>query len=621
MDKQPDARFEALLRFLKEQRGFDFTGYKRATLGRRVNRRMESVGVADYEDYIDYLLLHPGEFSALFNTILINVTSFFRDKEAWDYLQQSLLPDLLGKRTGRIRVWCAGCASGEEAYTLAMVFAEVLGVEEFRSRVKIYATDVDEEALAAARQATYGARDVEGVPEDLREKYFDPQGPRYAFKKDLRRSVIFGRNDLVQDAPISHVDLISCRNTLMYFNAETQGQVLQRMHFGLREDGFLFLGKAEMLLSHMSLFRPVELNRRFFQKLPAPRRALVAPIPDRGSQSHSEQDGDLAALRQAALMSTTAAQIVLDNDRRLVLSNHRASHLFGIGPRDVGRPLQDLEVSYRPLELRTHLDQADDERRQIWVREVSWTRPTGDRLTFDVQFVPLTNEGGVRLGSTVIFSDVSHYRQLQGELEYSNRQLETAYEELQSTNEELETTNEELQSTVEELETTNEELQSSNEELETMNEELQSLNDELNVTNETLRERQEEVDHLNGFMVSVLGGLTAGIVVVDNELAILAWNAKAEDLWGVRTDEAIGEHLFNLDIGLALEQLKPLLKRQLGEENPRHDVVRMKAVNRRGRQVDVQVTVSRLDQDPLPAGAILVMDVIEPHTDLAEGEA
>src|SRR5262249_52950526 len=153
-----------------------------------------------------------------------------------------------------IRIWCAGCASGQEAYTLAMILAELVGDDDFQQRVKIYATDVDEDALSYARQATFTERELRGVREDLVEKYFERNGQRFAFKKELRRAVIFGRNDLVQDAPISHVDLLSCRNTLMYFNAEAQSEILNRLHFALRPDGTLFLGKAEMLLSHTGLF-------------------------------------------------------------------------------------------------------------------------------------------------------------------------------------------------------------------------------------------------------------------------------------------------------------------------------------------------------------------------------
>jgi two-component system CheB/CheR fusion protein len=608
-----DAGLEPLLQHIKEQRGFDFTGYKRASLARRVQRRLDAVQIKTYEEYLDFLILNPDEFTQLFNTILINVTAFFRDADAWDYLREHMLVPMLQRSDGRpIRAWSAGCASGEEAYTLAMVLAEILGVDEFKARVKIYATDVDEEALAQARQASYSERDLAAVPVPLREKYFEPAGHRFAFRKELRRAVIFGRNDLVQDAPISHVDVLTCRNTLMYFNAETQAQILNRMHFALRPDGILFLGKAEMLLSHSAQFRAVELKRRFFTKVPGNGRDRRLAVRLSDASATNEEEVRLDGLRQAALMASAAAQIVVDTEGRLAVSNHRAMQLFGLSHRDVGRPIQDLEVSYRPLELRGHLDQAQRERRPVWVREVDFVRGGSETLSLDVQVLPLIDEGGSAVGATVIFNDVTQHRQLQRDLEYANRQLETAYEELQSTNEELETTNEELQSTVEELETTNEELQSTNEELETMNEELQSMNDELQVTNEALRERQEEVDRLNEFMRSMLGSMNSGVAVLDSDMRLLAWNSRAEDLWGVRTDEVVGEHLMNLDIGLPVEQLRQPIRAQLADAQLEPETIVMDAVNRRGRAVRVRVTFTHLrDRTESQRAVMIAMEVVQ----------
>ncbi|WP_295658552.1 CheR family methyltransferase [uncultured Nocardioides sp.] len=618
-----DDDFLALLRHIKEQRGFDFTGYKRASLVRRVQRRMSMVGLPTYEEYLDRLMLQPEEFKELFDTTLINVTSFFRDADAWEHLREELLPPLLKGRDGQpVRLWSAGCASGQEAYTMAMVLAELLGVEEVRERVKIYATDIDEDALAQARQASYTATQLETVPGDLAEKYFEAAGDRYVFRKELRRSVIFGRNDLVQDAPISHVDLLACRNTLMYFNAETQAQILNRMHFALRPDGILFLGKAEMLLSHSTSFRPIELRRRFFQKVatePRDRRALVPPILPSPLPGESH---DVARLRAAALLSSAAAQVVLDATGRLSVVNNRAMHLFGLTTRDVGRLFQDLEMSYRPVELRTHIDDTLAERRSTWLRDVDLARGHADPVSLDIQFVPLTDDEGATLGLTIIFNDVTQHRQLQRELEHANRQLETAYEELQSTNEELETTNEELQSTVEELETTNEELQSTNEELETMNEELQSMNDELQYTNEALRDRQDEVDRLNAFMSSVLSSLNSGVAVVDSDLRVLAWNARAEDLWGVRTDEAVGQHLLALDIGLPLDQVRAPLRVQLAAEPVGPQSFVIDAVNRRGRSLQVRVTLTDIRNHGATAPvAVLAMEVVNAEGRRADATA
>jgi two-component system CheB/CheR fusion protein len=239
MDETNDESFEALLHYLRDSRGFDFTGYKRTSLMRRVRHRMDQAGYATFEEYLDVLQASADEFAALFNTILINVTAFFRDQEAWEFVKTDVIPRLVAERfpTDPIRVWSAGCASGQEAYTLAMLLADALGPEEFRQRVKIYATDIDEEALAEARTASFDARAVESVPADMLTRYFEKVNGRYVFHKDLRRAVIFGRNDLVKDAPISRVDLLVCRNTLMYLNAETQRNVLARLHFALAPAG------------------------------------------------------------------------------------------------------------------------------------------------------------------------------------------------------------------------------------------------------------------------------------------------------------------------------------------------------------------------------------------------
>ncbi len=232
-------------------------------------------------------------------------------------------------------------------------------------------------------------------------------------------------------------------------------------------------------------------------------------------------------------------------------------------------------------------------------------------MALDIQVMPLFGSAAEILGATVVFNDVTRYRALQAELEDAHRRLELAYEELQSSNEELETTNEELQSTIEELETTNEELQSTNEELETMNEELQSMNDELNVTNEELRMRSLEVSQLNDFTGTVLAGLRAGVAVVDRDLRIIAWNNEAAELWGVREDEAIGAGLADLDIGLPVAPLGPLVRTQLTGRAEPAERTRLSAVNRRGRQVEVDVTVSPLRRDgQAVSGAIVVMSVV-----------
>ena len=582
--------FEELLEFLKLNRGFDFTGYKRSSLERRIFKRMQEVGIDGFADYQDYLEVQPDEFRELFNTICINVTGFFRDKASWDFVAKEVLPalnDAVGPDDA-LRVWCAGCASGEEAYTAAIVVAETLGLEAYAERAKIYATDVDEDALAVARQGNYPKSRLESVAPELAERYFEPGSDGFTFRKDLRRTVIFGRNDLVQDAPISRIDLLICRNTLMYFNAETQTRILSHFHFSLNQRGYLFLGKSEMLLTRADVFTPVSTKGRVFRKVlrPSLRERLLGATDGDGDGADA---GNLFHLREGSFDTGPVAQIVVDRGGQLVLANQQARSLFRIAPSDLGRPVQDLDLSYRPADLRSALDEVAADRRPVSLGVVEWTSPGGEQRHTEIVASPIVSASGAFLGSSITFADVARYERLRSELERSKRELEMAYEELQSTVEEVETTNEELQSTNEELETTNEELQSTNEELETMNEELQSTNEELETINDELRQRTGELDRVNAFLESILLSLGVAVAVLDREQRIQVWNEEAEDLWGLRGDEVAGQHLLSLDIGLPVEQLRRPLRNALAGNAEGNELV-LDATNRRGRAIRCKVT-------------------------------
>jgi two-component system CheB/CheR fusion protein len=607
MSEDRDGDFELLLEYLRDNRGFDFTGYKRASLRRRIGKRMDELGIEHANEYLDYLEVHPDEFAQLFDTILINVTAFFRDPPAWQYLAEQALPPIVEAKPERaqIRVWTAGCASGEEAYTAAIVLAEALGPDAFAKRVKVYATDADEDALTTARHGVYSAKEVDGVPDALVSKYFEQVGSRFAFRKDLRRSVIFGRHDLVQDAPISRLDLLICRNTLMYFNAQLQARVLRNFHFALNDPGFLFLGKAETLLTHNELFAPLDLRHRVFTKVArsAFRDGFGGFGPrDAGSGTVARH----VLLRDAAIDSAPVAQILVDLHGELVMANDQAKNMFAMGRADLGKQFQDLEISYRPVELRSRIETAYNERRPVIVANVDRGYNDGEIQTFDVTIAPVFDTDESPLGVVISFADVTRYRKLRSELERSNQELETAYEELQSTNEELETTNEELQSTVEELETTNEELQSANEELETTNEELQSTNAEVQAMNEEMRERSLDLNRMIAFSQSVLSTLHLGVIVVDRDGQIRSWNDRSEDMWGVRADEVDGAELSRLDIGLPVAELTESITRCM---NGQAAGITVDATNRRGRAIRCQVRCNPLvDPDGTIQGAVILIE-------------
>ncbi|HEY7498846.1 MAG TPA: CheR family methyltransferase [Vicinamibacterales bacterium] len=613
MARADSAYFDQILDHLRQSRGFDFTAYKRSSLMRRLMKRMQQVGATTFEQYLDYVQVHQEEFGPLFNTILINVTSFFRDEEPWRYFASELLPNIIAERGDgeAIRIWSAGCASGQEAYTAAMVLAEQIGVDAVRERVKIYATDVDAEALAEARQAVYFDRELEDVPPAMIEKYFERSGNQVAFNRDLRRAVIFGRHDLVQDAPISRVDLLLCRNTLMYFNADAQSRILTRFYFSLNPNGYLMLGRAEMLFSHASMFAPVDLKRRVFKIVPRPtQRDRLLILTQTGRDAMASHGQNHFRVREAAFESDTVPQIVLDPANCVVAVNAPARTRFGIPEDGVGRPIQELDISYRPAELRAALDRVHAEAAEVTLKAVRLVA-NGEVTLFDVTVSPLFDSDRTPLGTRVAFLDVTKYHALQAELQQSKQELETAYEELQSTNEELETTNEELQSTVEELETTNEELQSTNEELETMNEELQSTNEELQTLNDELRNRTTGLNSVNAFLESVFASLQSAVIVLDHDYRVQVWNRGAEQLWGVRGDEAVQSNFLGLDIGLPLVDLKSGVRDVLsGAED--HLEKTLPAVNRRGKTIQCRVGITPLRHlDRTIAGVILSMEEVQ----------
>jgi two-component system, chemotaxis family, CheB/CheR fusion protein len=604
---------EILLDYLKRSRGFDFTGYKRSMLERRIAQRMEATGVGGYIEYLDHLEVHPDEFAALFNTILINVTAFFRDAAAWRFVAEKVLPEMIERKgpDEPIRVWSAGCASGEEPYSIAILLAEALGESEYLRRVKIYATDVDEEAIDDARLASYPRKALEGAPRELMDRYFERGDQRCAFRTELRRTVIFGRNDLVQDAPISRIDLLVCRNTLMYFNVETQARVLARFHFALNPQGALFMGKSEMLIAHSTLFTPIDLKCRVFTKVVrATLRDRLLTMTGNGDLGDGSHDADGAVLT-SALDAAPSAQVVFDREGALVAANQPARAMLSLGQADIGRPLKDLELSYRPVELRAHFERLLSDGRGVTLPSISLTSAGGERKIVDVQLTPL-GPPEERRGVSVAYVDVTVHRRLEEELTTSKHELESAYEELQSSVEELETTNEELQSTNEELETTNEELQSTNEELETINEELQSTNEELETINDELRKRTLELNDVNGFLEAILTSLGVAVIVLDRSQVVQIWNAHSTDMWGLRPEEAEGQHLLALDVGLPIERLRTPIRACLNGSSPQEDVV-LEAVNRRGRSLHCQVRIMPMRrQSEEITGAILVIDEAPP---------
>ncbi len=579
-----DHGLQAILDHLKRGRGFDFTGYKLPSLTRRIGRRMQDLRIQSFAEYLDYLQVHPGEFTALFNTILINVTEFFRNPAIWGYLARQVIPQIIAavEQERPIRVWSAGCASGEEPYTLAIALAEALGLPAFRERVRIYATDVDEEALATARQATYSTAQIEAVPPALHSRYFTPADGNHRIHTDLRQAVIFGRHDLVHDAPISRIDLLLCRNTLMYFNADTQERVLTRLHFSLDSSGFLVVGKAELLLTAANMFTPIDLKHRVFKRagrVDVRERLIALAEPGIVAPLDTPGQSEAFALRDAAFETAVDAELLIDRNGVLVMANNEARVLFDLRASDIGRPFRDLTVSYRPVELRSRIEEACSERRPIKIMDVQRQQSDGSVQHLTIDVLPLLDKNEL-LGVSLRFSDTSRLVILQQQLKRANESLRSAYEDL-----------------------------------ETMNEELQSSNEELRVTNELLAQKSAEVTRANAYLESIPKSLHTAAIIVDAELRVQHWTAIATALWGLRADEVINQPLISLDIGLPVGEVEPLIRAALAGTHEFNDI-ELDAIDRRGKTIKCRVNGAALhDAQNNAIGVTLAITRSEANTD------
>lgn len=538
-----------LIRELAEERGIDLQGYKTTTLERRVRHRMQQLSLGTYEDYMNYVRQDQGETARLLDTVLINVTQFFRDPPAWKALEEQVQKVLLHDRPDgtSLRVWCAGCATGEEAYSVAILFSELLGPRVKEYEIKIYATDNDADALNTARRAEYHAEALQGVSAEIKARYFTGVGPRRVVR-DTRRMVIFGRSNLLADAPISHIDLLVCRNVLIYFNGAAQERILERLKYALNDGGILFLGKSESQLRRDSDFVPMNGRWRIFQRRARPDDS---ERPDNTETARNDamqlRDKAYHELEQLKLYYETLVTtlepgiLVLDAGDTVITENDKILKLWELSETLVGKKLQDTQLWQRCPELEKRLAESRANR----PRTVRFDCAPNEETAVAATIKPIISESGAgQVGTLIYMENVTSQVTLQGTI----AELETAAEELQSTNEEMETTNEELQSTNEELETTNEELQSTNEELETTNEELQSLNEELETTNEELTSRTHELDEVNSRYRELIERMPLPVLLVNEDAMVYMFNSAAQRTFGFANPSEKGISLKELPL-------------------------------------------------------------------------
>jgi two-component system CheB/CheR fusion protein len=574
-----------LLMLLRLRTGNDFSQYKRPTLLRRIGRRLQVHEIADIPAYLTFVREHAEELNALFKDLLITVTNFFRDHESFDYLKQEIVPRLfIGKGPhDQVRVWSAGCATGEEAYSLAMLLAEHASHLADPPKIQIFATDIDERALAEARECRYPATIALDVsPERLRQ-FFIREGDQYRIKKELRELVLFAPHNVLRDPPFSRIDLISCRNLLIYLNCEMQERILAIFHFALSSDGFLFLGTSESAEITPALYATLDKKHRVYS-----RRAVTNRIPPsaellpgrwhaRPVVTIGSAEGNLhpaGQLHQDVVEQVAPPSILINAEYDIIHIGARASRYLRISGGEPSRNLLKLVHPQLRLDLRAALLESKSrpesdsaQARNIKLSLDGQTRwvslsvrpvrqaPEQARGCFLVIFedsgaAPKEAERSARE------ADVEVVQQLERELQHTKDQLRITVEQYETSTEELRASNEELQAI-------NEELRSATEELETSKEELQSVNEELTTVNQEYREKIEEVGRANSDLQNLMASTDIGTIFLDRGLRIKRYTSRAEELFNI-TPADIGrplEHFTNkLDYGGLTEDAEQVLR-------------------------------------------------------------
>ncbi len=549
LEHKPEAEpatLKKLLAKVRQHTRIDFNGYKEATLWRRIGRRMATNHVVDLDEYLHLIAERPEELEKLAKDILISVTAFFRDKEAFASLSAAVGRIVADKQPGEeIRVWVPGCATGEEAYSIAILFADHLGNQLDQYRVQIFATDLDLDAMAMARRALFPASGLADLDPQQVRKHFVAHGDRYELAKHLRELVIFARQDLAQDPPFLRLDLISCRNVLIYFRSELQARILAVFQYGLRPGGYLFLGRSESVLHQEALFEVADKEARLYRRRRGGRKLLLQteprvapPVEPRKTGGRPPKDLPELVLEQAVRLFLPVSLVV---DGQLQIKHiHGDAGRYLIIPS--GKPSFDLLSLIRP-ELRTDIQtlifQAGRKQASIQGRPRSLKGEPPATPPVRLTVHPLLEEGSEKL-FLVCFEPAptpAPTRGRKGELPHDHarqeleEELAATREHLQTLVEELETSNEEMQALNEEVQASNEELQASNEELEASNEELQSTNEELTTLNEELQVKTSELEGANAELQNIQNSLDFPLIAVDHRLHLTRFNQAAARLF------------------------------------------------------------------------------------------
>jgi two-component system CheB/CheR fusion protein len=576
-----------ILMQLRSATGHDFTQYKKSTIGRRIERRMSMHDIADTEVYARYLKEHPSEINLLFKELLINVTNFFRDPEAFVALKQEILPQLFADKPEDyvFRVWVAGCASGEEAYSIAILLRELMDESHLEFKILLYATDLDDDAIAVARAGFYPPNIAQDISPERLRRYFIKEDAGYRVKKNIREMVVFAIQNVIKDPPFTRLDLLSCRNLMIYLEPEIQNRLIPAFHYALKPNGVLFLSPSESIASHPDLFSPLNRKWKFYRavgSMVSTRAVMEGGLvwtKDPNMKGTDEvvkkiKEVNFAELTKRALLQSYApASVVTDVKGNILYVHGDTGKYLRPAPGQPSLNVVEMAREGLQLELRAALllaaaeQETAEQGAAFQSREVSVkTNDHFQAINLNVRPLSAPDSGEKLL--LVSFQEVAHplpeksspgpqdhagqddgvagekdHRradELERELAYTRENLQATIEEQQASNEELKSTNEELQST-------NEELQSTNEELETSKEELQSVNEELVTVNAELQAKIEQLAGMQNDMKNLLDNVNIGTIFLDDHLSIRRYTREAARIY----------RLIATDVGRPLADIKP----------------------------------------------------------------
>nr|WP_274521860.1 chemotaxis protein CheB [Halorhodospira halochloris] len=582
---------ERIIQLVYRDRRMDLSAYREPTLQRRLHRRLVATGSADLEAYERLLLEDDSEMDRLCRELLISVTEFFRDREAFQSLHRIIESMVQHRACGNeLRVWVPGCATGEEAYSIGILLFEVLGEQCSNYSVQIFATDLDEEALTEARLGAYPAGAVQDLPPDIVNKYFVRESGQVRVVKMLREAMVFARQDLLNDPPFTRLDLISCRNVLIYLRPETQQRLLEIFHYALRQSGRLFLGRAEGISGRDYLYTPLDAAQRLYQRrndvqavqpnFGGRSRRSQSNITDSRSAGRSKQQGLVDRATELTMQAYAPPSVLVDASGMVLRSDRAAEYMrlpdgeISLGAQSLVR--EELRSDFITLLARSH--------RESCVQEGSPISVAGMEQQVRLRVVPVTGAAaGDAVHYLVFFEPVAAALEHEFDLEEADdaaqrviqalqAELTATREHLNVMTEELERANQELQSTNEELQSSNEELQSTNEELETSNEELQSTNEELTTVNEELNRRSEELSAAYDDLNNIMDSLGDPLLVLDEQHCVKSLNSAARNFFGIE-GERIGMPIAAISSSLDVEDLVPRVQQVLEQGKPEEEQI------------------------------------------------